>query len=284
MTDKNKNEISKNVIDSISNIIHLYISENHDRKIKRNILDSPNIPFDDKLVLYCNYNKIKKHYKRSKDVLVLAEKYFGQGEEIFLEKIQNLEEDWFDFFMEKVEQVSNERVKFIWAELLNAQLNNVDECKPENDISKKLISILCLLSAEDILAFRTICSMTFESLSREFSRYPFIYIVENSKFYEKYDLRRYKLASLAHLGLIEYNGPDSNFVLPKITPKIKYHNIIVEFCDNKRINYGNVRLTTEGRRLYELTGSEYCEYLDDFIENCKIIWDDKKYTYKITVK
>ena len=125
--------------------------------------------------------------------------------------------------------------------------------------------------------------MTFESLDKEISKYPFIYVQDNATFLTNHHLRRYNLASLDQLGLIEYDGPANSFVLPKKLPKLKYHKWMIEFIidsDNfHRINTGNVRLTSDGRMLYELTKSAG---IDTFLDICKKVWDAKGYQYKIS--
>jgi len=252
-----------------------------DEKVKEKILSDDSIPYTDRLTLCYGYAKIKKEFKRRKNVLDLANKYFNRGTDNFYKSIEQLDEDWFDFFIERVERTSSERFKSIWARLLSAQLTNI-ECERGLTISKKLIANICLLTPEDITAFRSICGMTFESLDREISKYPFIYIIDSAKFLANYHVRRYNLASLNQLGLIEYSGPATSFVLPKKTPKLKYHNMIIEFIENEgqnhRINIGNVRLTSDGRVLYGLTESTY---IPGFLDICKNAWDKKGYRYKI---
>ena len=125
--------------------------------------------------------------------------------------------------------------------------------------------------------FYSLCCMTFNSLDRKHSKYPFIYVSENSKFLSNIGVRRYKLASLAHLGLLEYNGPGTSFVLPRKTPKLEYHNTVIEFTVSDRINSGNVRLTTEGRTLFRLTK---CEPMKGYLKTCTKIWDEKNTSIK----
>lgn len=254
-----------------------------EEKVKEKILNDDSIPISDRLTLYYGYSKIKKEFKRRKDVLELADKYFNRGTDNFCKSVEQLDEDWFDFFIDRVEHTSSDKFKSLWAKLLSAQLTNI-ECERSLTISKKLISTICLLTPEDITAFRSICSMTFESLDREISKYPFIYIKQNPKFLANCYVRRYNLAALNQLGLIEYSGPATSFVLPKKTPKLKYHNITIEFIESEgqshRINTGNVRLTSDGRMLYQLTESSY---INGFLDICKEAWDKKGYQYKIQV-
>lgn len=256
-----------------------------DERVKEKIFNDNSIPLADRLALCYGYTKIKKQYINRKNVLELAEKYFGREREEFYNEVSHLEEDWFEFFMEKVENISNEKIQKFWARILAEQLNQNknDNIKLNFNFSKKLILILSLMEPEDITAFYQICCMTFESLDKETSVYPFIYISENAKFFANYELRRYNLASLSHLGLIEYNGPHDNFVLPVKVPRIKYFDVIIEFNvnedKNSRISNGNIRFTTEGRVLYNLTNKECIEH---FIKNCKKVWDRKDYRYTIT--
>ena len=252
-----------------------------DEKVKEKILNDSSLPWEERLTLCYGYSKVKKKLKKRKDVLELADHYFNHGTSAFYKKIEQLDEDWFEFFINKVENTSSDKFKSLWAKLLSAHLTNIEN---ERDlmISKKLISNICLLTQEDIVAFHSICCMTFESLERDISKYPFIYVTDDASFLARHNVRRYNLASLDQLGLIEYNGPSASFVLPKKIPKIKYHNITVEFIENeksdKRIDIGNVRLTSDGRMLYKLT---QVSYIEDFVDICKAVWDKKGYLYKI---
>lgn len=292
--DDNKLDIISKTSDTaktIAETIRILFPENSskkneyllDEKVKEKIINDNSIPFEDRLVLYYGYKKIKKQYINRKNVLDLAEKYFSQNREEFYNEMTCLDEDWFEFFIEKIENVSNEKIQEFWAVILAEQLKQKQNGNIKFNISKKLISTLSLMEPEDIRAFYQICCMTFDSLDRETSHYPFIYITENAEFFANYELRRYNLASLNQLGLIEYNGPQDIFVLPAKVPSIKYFNILVEFNlgeqKNKRISNGNIRFTNEGRILYGMTNKKYNKC---FISNCKKIWDSKNYSYTIT--
>lgn len=252
-----------------------------DEKVKEKIMNDESIPFEDRLALYYGYKKIKKQYRNRKNILELAEKYFGRGKEEFHKEMERIDEDWFEFFMERVEAVSNEKLQKFWAGILAEQLKLSQSGSRKLGISRKLITTLSLMEPEDVRAFYQICCMTFDSMDRETSNYPFIYAVEDSKFLADYGIRRYNLASLSRLGLIEYNGPQDSFVLPSKIPRIKYFNIMVEFTqqENSRISNGSIRLTSEGRMLYRLTNKKYNQ---SFIENCRKIWDSKNYRYTVT--
>lgn len=251
-----------------------------DEKVKEKILNDSSLPWEDRLTLCYGYSKVKKKLKKRKDVLELADHYFNHGTATFYEKMEEVDEDWFEFFIDKVENTSGDKFKSLWANLLSAHLTNLESGRGLN-ISKKLISTICLLTQEDIIAFHSICCMTFDSLDRDISKYPFIYVTEDPRFLADHNVRRYNLASLDQLGLIEYGGPSESFVLPQKIPKIKYHNITVEFIEseklNQRIDIGNVRLTSDGRMLYELTKGSY---IKGFFDICKAVWDKKGYQYK----
>lgn len=282
-------DIAKTIAETIRILFPENLSKKNeyliDERVKEKIFNDNSIPFEDRLALCYGYTKIKKQYINRKNVLELAEKYFGQEKEEFYKEVSHLEEDWFEFFMEKVENTSNKKIQKFWARILAEQLkqNKNDNINFMFNFSKKLIIILSLMEPEDIAAFYQICCMTFDSIDNETSVYPFVYIAENAKFFANYGLRRYNLASLSQLGLIEYNGPRDNFVLPVKVPRIKYFDVIIEFDvnedKNNRISNGNIRFTNEGRILYNLTNKKYNNY---FINNCKKVWNSKNYRYTIT--
>ena len=95
-----------------------------DEKVKQAILEDASISLDNRLALIYGYAELKKKYKRRKDVFELANTYFNRGSAAFCEKVQELDDDWFDFFTEKVENSSGEKFKDLWAKLLATHLNN----------------------------------------------------------------------------------------------------------------------------------------------------------------
>lgn len=183
---------------------------------------------------------------------------------------ENVGVDWLAFFFEHAKNISREDVQLIWGKILANKING------DRQITKKMVHILSIIEDEDIDVFCKICSMTFEHTGRERSKYPFTYIVEFPTYYNSHGIRRYHLYSLANLGLIEYDKI-KGFVLPTEVPILKYGKTMIKLSSDERISIGNIRLTNEGRILYDMTDRMY---QDDFIGECKRMWKTLNIKYE----
>lgn len=225
-----------------------------------------------------NLTGIEKGQKISLSRMELR-KYINQGKiiSIAVENLENKAEpkrvdvDWLNAFFSYAENISSEEMQYIWGKLLAAKVNGND------GINKKVLQIFSCIESEDISTFCEICSMTFDNVERALSCYPFIYIVKSPSYYNARGIRRYHLASLDNLGLIEYDIHEG-FVLPKVVPLIKYGSTTIQLSSPDRITNGNVRLTAAGRALYDLTTVEKSK---DFLLYCFSQWSSQNITYQI---
>jgi len=183
---------------------------------------------------------------------------------------ENIDPDWLAYFFEYAKNISNEEIQLVWSKLLANKING------NQQMTKKLIHILSVIEGEDIDVFCKICSMTFDNVKKEKSKYPFIYIGDFPSYYNSKNIRRYHLHSLADLGLIEYDIANG-FVLPATSPTIKYDGVIYNLSSENRITTGNIRLTTIGATLLSMT--ERIEQ-DDFIPHCKRVWESLNIQYE----
>ena len=198
--------------------------------------------------------------------------YINQGKiisyavnDINEEAKMEIDDDWLMYFFEYAKNISNDDVQKIWGRLLSMKING------EKGVSKKLLNALSLIEPEDVELFCTLCSLTFINIDDPRRIYPFIYI-KNAKYYQKYNIARYKLAQLDNLGLIEYDS-SKEFVLAEKVPVLRYGSDIILLNADKRIPYGNVRFTDIGGVLYGITS---IDIKDDFIKNCKRVWRHKE--------
>lgn len=227
----------------------------------------------------CNLSGIEKGAKISSASMELR-KYINQGKIVSI-ATENLEStaapekigvDWLNTFFTYAENISNEEMQHIWGKLLASKANG------NNGITKKTLQIFYLIEAEDISTFCKICSLTFDNVNHPLSCYPFIYIKKYAAYYNDLGIKRYHLASLDNLGLIEFDI-HSGFVLPKEIPQLQFGSTIIQLSSTKRINNGNIRFTTVGRALYELTNVEKSKnFLDYYLK----IWKDENISCNIT--
>ena len=185
--------------------------------------------------------------------------------------IDEIDADWINTFLSYAENISNEEMQMIWGKLLAEKVNG------NSDINKKMLQIFSCIEREDIEVFYKLCSMSFVHMNRKGSYYPFIYIKLFPGFYKSLGIRRYHLASLDNLGLIEYDI-HGGFVLPQNIPPLKYDDYKIILNSSKRINNGNVRFTRSGRALFSITRAIP---QNDFLSFCKKVWTHENIEYNI---
>lgn len=185
--------------------------------------------------------------------------------------IDDIDADWINTFLSYAENISNEKMQAIWGKILAAKANG------NSDINKKMLHIFSCIEREDIEVFCKLCSMSFSHMNRCYSHYPFIYIKQFSKYYSGLGIRRYNLASLDNLGLIEYDVHEG-FVLPKDIPPLSFGGYKIILSSSKRIGNGNVRFTRSGRALFSITKVIPQE---DFLPFCMNVWSRENIVYNI---
>lgn len=185
--------------------------------------------------------------------------------------IDDIDADWINTFLSYAENISNEKMQIVWGKLLAAKANG------NSDINKKMLQIFSCIEREDIEVFCKLCSMSFVHMNRDGSYYPFIYIKLFPGYYNGLGIRRYHLASLDNLGLIEYDV-HGGFVLPKDPPPLIFGNYKITLNSSKRISNGNVRFTQSGRALFSITKVIPQE---DFLPFCKNAWSRENIEYSI---
>ena len=261
-TAKNAAETAKNLADVVEMIlkprgIDGVILEGH-KKIIEEVVESEKYSIAEKEFFLVNYKRQIKEFRNCKTITEMA------SFDILPERrIEDVDEDWFAFFFEKAKLISDESMQRIWGKLLAFRVNG------NSNINKKLLYTFSLMEDKDVELFCTLCTMTFEDLSKPGGMYPFIYIREYPAYYNNFGIRRYNLAELDNLGLIEYDT-HSKFVLPANVPLLGYGDCKIKLESDVRINNGNIRFTNLGQTLYRITN---VNLQDGFLEHCKSVWD-----------
>lgn len=256
----------KTLVDGHNQLITM--KQEYDENLKRKILDNSSLDDIEKAILISNITKSTVEFVNKARILgVAVENMDSQSQ------VKSVNEDWVLYFFDQAKNISSEEIQYIWGKIFALYLGG------EISSNKKIINILSLLGQDDIDCFCTLCAMSFDNLSKPGGQYPFIYIVEYPSYYNNYGIRRYNLKQLDNLGLIEYDK-NENFVLPLAVPKLKYGKYVIELEHKDRVCNGNVRFTEIGQMLYRITE---VDKLNDFIKNCKVVWDKKEIKYSITM-
>lgn len=185
--------------------------------------------------------------------------------------VDDIDADWINTFLSYAENISNEQIQMIWGRLLAAKAIG------NSDINKKMLQIFSCIEWEDIKTFCRLSSMSFVQVHRNGSYYPFIYMKRFPDYYNQSGIKRYHLASLDHLGLIEYDV-HGGFVLPKAVPLLCFDDHKIILSSEQRICNGNVRFTPSGRALFPLTKVTAQK---DFLSFCRKVWEQENIKYRI---
>lgn len=254
----------KTLVDGHNSLISM--KQEYDQNLKRKILDNNLLDDFEKAILISNISKSTIEFVNKARILSVATDNIDHQI-----SVENINEDWLLYFFDQAKNISDKKIQEVWGKLLVLYL----EGKINNN--KKIINVLSLLGEDDIKIFCVLCAMTFDNLLRPEKQYPFVYIDNYPSYYNNYGIRRYNLKQLDNLGIIEYDI-HKNFVLPLTIPKLKYNDYMVELEYDGRVVNGNIRFTEIGSMLYKITK---VDKLDDFIENCKFVWNKKGIKYNI---
>ena len=220
-----------------------------------------------KLMFFSKYRDLKRE-KRLVDILEGAIPFLEKGA-----KYDAVDEDWIADFFDKASKISSDEFKTIWSRILAEEINN------PNTISKRLLHNLFLMNKEDAENFINLSRFCFyDRYSDEV--YPIIFFREHPSAYEKSRITFAILKALERFSLIECDF-ESGFVFKKDTEKVKkyfiYTNHRIEVRAEK-IKYGNVQLTSDGRKLFDIIEKHNNNLILDYTVD---IW--KKYDYEVNV-
>lgn len=152
----------------------------------KGILDT-NISDLDKSIILIDHKIKLKEYANKKDVVVKALAHLKEDA-----KPEDVDDDLYNFFFDKVRLVSNDDLKNIWARILAEEVN-----KP-GTINKKTIDVLSCIGRQEAEIFRNIA--------------PFVIcgsmVVKNLELIEKYGIRYSDIILLGEVGLINITPAD----------------------------------------------------------------------------
>jgi hypothetical protein len=247
-------------LDTINNFLQpkgldAVILDGH-RKLIEDFISKDSINAFEKEAFLANYKNIVKEFKNKNNIKDIAISLMKKDLDD-----SHLSDDWLSFFFDNAKLISDEQVQKLWGAILASEAIG-------NHAPKSLIQTLSVLEKDDALTFITISNLTLRHKDRERSIYPIVFIVDEPHFYEKMNIRRYKLASLQKFGLIEYNT-HNEFPLPKEVPILLYGDTEIHISSpkNDRIPIGNIRITSEGRYLWDFIMKKELLGFKSFLSN-----------------
>lgn len=223
------------------------------RNIRKNMLANYSAKMEIELM-----DKIMSSEKINNEVKVFLSAYIRHGAKKFFnqvkildialdkvkedDKILTIDADWISDFWDKAKNISSEETQNIWGSILYFNFVN-------GTCTKTLLNALYLIEKRGIYDFDLIRKFTFQQAQDPIKVYSCIYFMDESKMYKKLGLHKYSFHYLSTIGLVEYDW-NHKFILPRQKLVLKYGNSIVELRSERRLEYGNVRLTSDGSFLH----------------------------------
>lgn len=221
-----------------------------------------------------------EHQKNMLSVLIKTRGQFNQDA-----KPDDVEDDWYANFFDKVRNISDEDMQMLWSRILAGEINN-----PRN-FSKRTINLFTNFDKEDAKAFATLCSFQCEIPEikddrRNFRIFP--YIPRNYREHKEYAcISEENLIRLEEAGLIILNfgfaldeslsgGPFDGhyfFAKPDHREKIfelKCHDGKIFFrvpIENGAISLGVVKFTQVGKELSRIVEQKSADGFLNFLKS-----------------
>lgn len=223
----------------------------------------------------CGYKKMVKEYENCKKAAENAKKYLREGVEP-----EKIDEDWLNFYFDKVRIVSDEVVRDIWSRILAEEINE------HGTVSLSLLHILSIMSKEQATVFSNIARFCM----REYKGtkiHPLIFLSTNVEAYENSKITHKKLRELERLGLIDCSFKNE-YIFHKKKVLVSGNHVITLYGDpsNKnKIKAGNVIFTEDGATLYSIVSDTLIKYRPDILDfsvskfktrNCKVLINGKE--------
>ena len=100
--------------------------------------------------------KMRRHYKNIANILVRADQLYEQWKPQKDEMRKAPEDDWIDYFLDRVKTVSDETVQRLWACILT------QECFEQGTFRRVMLDRLALLDRSSAALFQILCDLTYD--------------------------------------------------------------------------------------------------------------------------
>lgn len=229
------------------------IAEGHSKLIDSVVMNDE-IDVNSRMMFLAMYKKRLKEIERCSKVTEVAIDMIDKKVDP-----SKVDEDWYEFFFERVKNISDSKVQYMWAQILAGELNS------PNSFSKMLIHILSIMSKEQAEFFCNLsrfCMKEYRGKNKTKHVHAFVYIGSSPGAYESSGISYEKLKDMENMGLIRCSF-EREYIF-KNKQYVSYGNKYIEIRGNEdnenKIMVGNVCLTENGESLYEIVGEEFKSY------------------------
>lgn len=220
------------------------------------IKNDENMPLLAKAASISNVKKLIKEYTNQNDIFNDALNYLSIKTD--LNKVDEVKDDWLEFFFDKAKTIEREDMKIIWSKLMAKEIKN------PNSVSKQLLHILSVIDYEEAQAFQKLANFT---VYIDDCPYVLIYEALFETFYNKHGLRQEETFRLEDIGLIQESEGGYDLTIVDEPSKLKYFDFEMDIEASNTIAMGNIALSRAGAELMSIiTDKRRIEGFDSIIE------------------
>lgn len=241
-------DFSIKLLEKISNAIGWIAIPKNTKKYKleaeeyliEQIKNDTKIPPLIKAASISNVRTMIKQYVNQCDIYLEAMKYLSAESDN--EKINELEDDWLEFFFDNAKHIGKEEMQLVWAKLLSKQIEN------PNSVSKQLLHILSIIDSSEANAFMKLANFT---IDLDGSICVIISLDDFDEIYLPYDLKQGHLFRLIDIGLIQYNS-FGYYTSSEPIKTLTYFDKEISINKNSNLFVGNIILSKAGEELMSI--------------------------------
>lgn len=100
--------------------------------------------------------QMRKEYKNIANILIKSDQLFEKWKPDDIEKPEEINEDWLNYFLDRARLVSDEDIQKLWACILT------QECFKEGAFRKVMLDRLALLDRKSAALFQILCNLTYK--------------------------------------------------------------------------------------------------------------------------
>lgn len=242
-------DVTNNLIDKLANGIG-WIATPKGKKAQQieaqnylieQIKNDENMPPFAKAASICNAKKLIKEYTNQNDIFNDALNFLSTKTD--LDKVEDVEDDWLEFFFDKAKDIGKEEMQIIWAKLL------AKEIIAPNSVSKQLLHILSVIDYEEAKSFQKLANFT---VFIEEKPYALIFDILFESFYNKHGLTQEEIFRLEDIGLLQESEIGYDLTIVDEPTKLKYFDFELDIEVSNTIALGNIVLSRAGAELMSI--------------------------------
>lgn len=240
--------VIEKLIDKVSNAVGWVATPKANKTYKleaekyliEQIKKDENMPLIAKAASISNAKKIIKQYTNQNDIFNDAMNYLSHKEDF--DRVDDIDDDWLEFFFDKAKDIAREDMKIIWAKLLAKGI------KEPGSVSRQLLHILMVIDKEEANSFTKLSSYCINADGKDHIIIYFDILLNN---YAENGLIEEEILRLEDIGLVQQSSNGYTYSL-ETDKKIMYFDTEIKINNKKILNVGNVILSRAGEELMSI--------------------------------